>query len=63
MYQPPVGVMPADFLRASSFVFVPELSPRETKVEPDAAIFLKASTAEVMPLILAESAAGPTIQK
>ncbi len=55
--------MPADFQRLSSLVFVPELSPRETNVASEAAIFLNASTADVTPLIPAGSAAGPTIQK
>ena len=39
--------------------WVPELSPRDMKMLPVAAIFLKASEAFFIPLILAGSAGGP----
>ncbi len=52
--------MPAAFQIASSLASVPEPSPRETKVDFASAIFVKASLAEVMPLMPAGSAGGPT---
>jgi hypothetical protein len=60
MYQEallPAGSRLADFHRLNSLAFVPELSPREMKGAPAAAMALKASTGD-KPLILAGSEAG-----
>ena len=59
----PSGVTPAASQICSSFLLVPESSPRETKVAPESAIFLKASAADVEPAMPAGSSAGPTITK
>ncbi len=57
------GVISAFFHRASSALFVPESSPREIKGAAAAAIFFRAAIAEVVPLMPAGSAAGPTMMK
>src|SRR3990172_1809640 len=59
----PTGSLPAFFQRESSLVWVPDLSPRETNRDPDSAIFLNASAADLMPLIFAGSEDGPMMTK
>lgn len=61
-YQFPAGVMPASFQTASSFLCVPESSPRETKRAFCTAIALKASTLD-LPFTPAGSPGGPTMTK
>ena len=63
MYQAPRGSIPACFHRPCSRMCVPDLSPRETKRDCVSAIRLSASTAFVMPLILAGSSSGPMMTK
>src|SRR5439155_1586297 len=63
MYQGAAGVTPACFHSACSRMCVPDLSPRETKRAPAAAIFANAATARFSPPILAGSASGPTTMK
>src|SRR5206468_11072986 len=63
MYQGAAGVTPATFQRASSTVWVPDLSPRDTKRAPAAAILPSAATTLLSPAILAGSASGPTSTK
>jgi len=63
LYHGPAGVMPACFHRFVSRMWVPDLSPRETKREPVSAIRFSAATALFSPLIWAGSASGPTMTK
>src|SRR5262245_29043263 len=63
MYQGAAGVTPASFHSACSRMCVPDLSPRETKRAPAAAIFASAAAARGSPRILAGSASGPTMMK
>ena len=63
MYQGAAGVTSACFQSACSRMWVPDLSPRETKRAPAAAIFFRASTTLRSPLIWAGSASGPTSRK
>ena len=63
MYQGAAGVTSACFHSACSRMFVPDLSPRDTKRAPVAAIFFMAATTLRSPLILAGSASGPTMRK
>src|SRR5450759_307893 len=59
----PLGSMVADVQMDASLVYVPEVSPREANSALAFAILVKALTAEVSPLILAGSEAGPTMMK
>src|SRR5258705_234270 len=63
MYQAPFGSMPACFHSASSRVWVPDLSPRETKRDWLSAMRLSASSALGSPLICAGSSGGPITMK
>jgi len=61
-YHAPAGLSPACCQRSISSRFVPDLSPREMKREPLAAIRLSAFRV-VMPFTPAGSAGGPTTMK
>jgi hypothetical protein len=63
MYQPVCGSTPASFQSSFSRLWVPELSPRETKREPVDAMAFIASAAFVVPLIFAGSSPGPMMTK
>src|SRR5450759_774653 len=59
----PFGATVAEAQMETSFVYVPELSPREMKGAFPAAMRLNAATALVVSLTFAGSAAGPTMTK
>src|SRR5262249_61859679 len=62
-YQAPFGVIPADFQRDSSRLWVPELSPLETNGACDCSMSFSAATAVLLDFILAGSFEGPMIMK
>ena len=63
LYQSPAGSTPASFQSSSSFLCVPESSPREAKEACLSAIAFSAAATSVEPFTPAGSAAGPTTTK
>src|SRR5215510_9971832 len=62
-YQAPFGVIPADFQRDFSRLWVPELSPLETNGACDCSMSFSAAAAVLLDFILAGSFEGPIIMK
>ena len=62
-YQSPSGVTPAASQSFSSFLLVPDSSPRETNVLRDSAIAANASEAVSAREMPAGSSSGPAITK
>ena len=62
-YQSPAGLTPAFCQSASSFLLVPESSPRDTNIARDVAILASASAASLLCATAAGSAGGPMMTK
>ncbi len=62
-YQAPDGVTPAFFQSSSSFLWVPESSPRETNGNSRWLIWRRASAPAVADVMPAGSSLGPAITK